>query len=103
MNSGNKIILPHDLSAGVTRLSFELLIKTANIAVGMAKNACSEDIGALQTASFASNFTGMKYASRNLAQHAEALQVAADTLFVLMESKSRPEIEIIGKPEVQEN
>ena len=92
--------LQHDLSANETKVSFELLLKTANLAVGYAKIACERDLGKVQTESFNGNVRELFYAASHLAAHAADLSVAANTLYVLTESKSREVFTIIGKPAV---
>ena len=79
----------HDLSANETKVSFALLCKTAQIAVGLSKTACERALGAAQTASMKSDLRGLKYAAADLSQAAEAFRVSSDTLFVLQESTDR--------------
>ena len=88
-------IKQHDLSFNETKVSFELLLQTAQIAVGCAKTNCERHLGAAQNASFASNFAALKYAARDLAQAARQLEIAADTLHVLEESKTRDEFTVL--------
>jgi hypothetical protein len=92
--------LQHDLSFNETKVSFDLLLKTVNIAVGYAKHACERDLGKAQTESFAGNVRELAYVTKDLAKHAADLALAADTLHVLTESKSREVFTLIGKPPV---
>ena len=94
--------LQHDLSANETKVSFDLLVQTAQIAVGYAKIACERDLGKAQMESFNGNVRELSYAAAHLAKHAADLALAADTLHVLTESKSRDVFTLIGKPAVTE-
>jgi len=92
----------HDLSFDETKVSFDRLIKTANIAVGYAKTACERDLGKAQRESFNGNVRELAYAAKDLALHAADLAIVTDTLHVLTESKTRSMFTIIGKPAVTE-
>jgi len=93
-------ILQHDLSANETKVSFDLLVRTAQIAVGYACTACERSLNEVQTAHFASDFRNLTYSAKTLADAATAHANAANTLHVLIESKSREVFTLIGKPAV---
>ena len=92
----------YDLSADETKISFELLIKTAEIAVGYAKTECERAMSNVQNMSFKGDYTAMRYAAHNLSVYADALKTATNTLHALNESKTRSKFTIIGKPPVKE-
>lgn len=79
----------HNLNGQFAEISFNLLFQTAQIAVGLAKVNCERALGKAQTASFASDYRGVALASRELAEAAEALRLASDTLYNLNESRTR--------------
>ncbi|HEV2327639.1 MAG TPA: hypothetical protein VGY56_02495 [Verrucomicrobiae bacterium] len=85
----------HDISAGIVRLNFDLLLHTANIAVGTTKTEVERQLSRLQHASFGRNHREMKYAARELARNAAALESACETLHALEESRSREELKIL--------
>ena len=85
-----------DISAGIVRLNFDLLLCTASIAVGYSRTAVERNLGQLQHASFSNQYSEMKCAAQQLAQNARALEIACDTLHALEESKSREELVIEG-------
>lgn len=85
----------HDLSANETKVSFDLLYRTAQIAVGYSKTECERALGALQTASFKSDYLAMQYAAKDLARASEACAVATDTLHVLQESRTRSKFTVL--------
>ena len=85
----------HDLSANEAKISFDLLLQVANIAVYSARTECERNLGRFQTESFKSNYSDMKYAARDLARSAHDLATATDTLHVLIESQSRDEVTLI--------
>jgi hypothetical protein len=92
--------LQHDLSANETKVSFDLLVQTARIAVAYARTACERSLNQVQDAHFASEFNTLAHSSQTLANAAADLAVAANTLHVLTESKSREVFTLIGKPPV---
>jgi len=94
--------LQHDLSFDETKVSFDLLLQTARIAVSYAKVACERDLGQVQNSAFANNTRDLSYAAKDLASHAADLALAANTFHVLTESKSRSKFTLIGKPAVTE-
>jgi hypothetical protein len=85
----------HDISAGTVRLHFDLLLHTANIAVGATKTEIERQLSRLQHASFGRNQHDMKYAARELARNAVALESACQTLYALEESRTRDELKIL--------
>ena len=82
----------HDISAGIVRLNFDLVLRTANIAAGYSKTEVERQLGRLQHASFANNHNEMKCAADELLRNASALEIACDTLHALEESKTRDEL-----------
>jgi hypothetical protein len=102
----NNTPLQHDLSANETKVSFDLLVRTAQIACGHAKIACERDLGSIQNSTVTVNervgHRDLAYAANRLANHAADLAIAANMLHVLTESKSRDVFTIIGKPAVTE-
>jgi hypothetical protein len=85
----------HDLSANEAKISFNLLLQTAQIAVGGASHECERALGSFQSESFKSNYDEMMFAARNLARSAKQLATATDTLQALMESQTREDFVIM--------
>ncbi len=85
----------HDLSGNEAKISFDLLVKTAQIAVGAARIECERALGGTQTACFASKYSDLRHHAKNLAYAAENLAVAADTLHVLQESRTRDKFTVL--------
>ena len=90
----------HDLSANEAKISFNLLLQTAQIAVGGAAHGCERSISVFQTASFKSNYTDMMNSARELARSAKQLATATDTLHALMESQTREDFVIMREDAV---
>ena len=87
----------HDISAGVVRLDFDLLLQGANIAVGATKHHVERYLHDLQDASLRNDISQMRYTSRYLAQAAEQLAVCAENLHALEESKTRADLSIVKR------
>jgi hypothetical protein len=83
----------HDLNSVKATISLDLLIQTAQIAVAQSRMECERELNNFQNQHFASQYNEMK--NSNLAGAASNLAVAANTLYYLMEAKSRESITLI--------
>ena len=92
----------HNLSADETKVSFDLLLRTASIAVAYTRTACERNLGQLQTAHFENDLSGLAHIAKSLAESASSLAIAADTLHVLDASKAREKFTLIGKPPLEQ-
>ena len=86
--------MAHDLSAGEAKLDLALLTRTAQIAVRYAKDQLHRDLGKWYEPTLVSPV----YA-KSMAETAQALAVATETLYVLVESASR-HITIVNQPTI---
>ena len=93
----------HDISAGVVRLDFNLLLRTVQIAVGGSKAACEREISRIQHASiYGKPVSGIGYGdhrqmrscAEQLATYAEQLALATAALDALEHSREREELVI---------
>ena len=92
----------HDLNAGEVKISYPELIKTAEIAVGLARTECERALNDLQTQSFKGCTANMRHAAERLQQAAENVFVAANTLHYLREGMTRDKLTVVGFPQTYE-
>jgi hypothetical protein len=90
----------HELSANEAKISFYLLLQTAQIAVGGASHECERAISSFQSESFKSNYAEMAFIARNLARSAKQLATATYTLHTLVESQTREDFVIMREDAV---
>lgn len=94
----------HDLSHDSTKLDYQALVKTAGIAVALSKERVHEHLNKLYN--FGLNgkrdLVSLELNSQWLCRAAEQLQVSAETYATLLGGLDRHELEIINKPEIEE-
>lgn len=100
-------ITKHDLSAGLVRLDFQALLKTAEIAYYAKLNDLDDAhhslFNMLPTSRPAESSVGIsRYLKANEVRAiGEALTIAAETLYTLEESVNRERIEIVNRKVVK--
>lgn len=87
----------HDLSAGVATLNLDNLIEVAQIAAGLAKTNVERELGNLQNNTLYHRARTDRHMidARNLADAANAAQIAFENLHYLIEAKNRDTVNVI--------
>lgn len=84
----------NDLSFGVAKLDYDVLLRTARVAVRYSLIACERDMSELHSLGDPT-FSKRASVAKRLAEDADALAVAGDMLHVLEAGLSREQIELI--------
>ena len=99
----------HDLSYNSTKLDYQALLDTARIAYHNSVENVSRGLNRLRDYDFKaitdktnSSNIGIKSEAEFLASIANQLQIVAETYVTLKEGLKREELEVINKPEIEE-
>jgi len=92
-------VTKNDLSYNHTKLDFEALLQTAQLAYSSRLREISARVSKLSAYPSIGN-TSRWLEAHWLAEDTKALAIIAETLSTLLEAKDREEIEIVNKPEV---
>jgi hypothetical protein len=89
----------NDLSGSKVKLDYAALWTCAAVATGQMLNEISEEIATMRSIPRCDSTT-LHMAAARIKDAAGNLAIAADTLAALDAGKTRPEIEIVNKPEI---
>jgi hypothetical protein len=87
----------NNLNAETAKIDFKELLATAEHALDLARREIERDLNNFQSACFKDNSIEMKNVSCDLAQHANMLKRASETLFMLRESQNRTELILVDR------
>lgn len=92
-------VTQNDLSADLTKLDYQALVETAQIAFVK----CREELNRLMHKTYEINFTkGCFYlTSEDIAKTAGQFNTVCETLHTLTEGLERSQLEIVNKPDVE--
>ena len=90
----------HDLSYNSTKLDYMALLRTSQIAFTHTRNELDRYLHQTYELKPALSYD---YLAGLIAQEAEQLVVAAETMHTLKEGLNREELEIVNKPEAKES
>lgn len=93
----------NDLSAGLAKLDFMALKRTAGIAYGHALSEIERYVRQLRCFDEIKDNTGRKLTTGWLAEEAERLAISADVYSVILEAERRDTLEVVNKPAIVEN
>ena len=89
----------HDLSYTEAKLDFQALVKTAEIAYVKAREEVSRRLHGLYEIELTKDNTGRYCEANRLKETAQHLAIAAETLSVLYEARTRKILKVINKSE----
>jgi hypothetical protein len=88
----------HDISANVVKIDYAALLETAKIAKYASRNNVERALGEIQHNDWRP-CKSMKLTARKLANDAQALALAIETVEALEVAEYRDELVIVGKPD----